>query len=286
MIEKQKTSHKSRKPVNNGSIRKIFSYRELLFNLTRTELQLRYKNSVLGFIWSLLNPLLYLVVFSLVFQEILRTNIPMFAIFLLSGLLIWNFFSSSLNSGTGAIIGNASIVKKIWFPREVLPLASVGASAIHFFLQAFVLVLALLVFQHEPNWAALSLLPLALLVIIVLASAGAITLSALNVYYRDIQHFLEISLIAWFWLTPIVYNYNLVADRLGNSDWIAMLNPITPVVLTFQKALHNPPAGYLPDVSLWQYFQNLGIVLFIGLILLSGSLRLFHRLDSQLADKI
>ncbi|KIE50006.1 MAG: hypothetical protein MB54_02285, partial [marine actinobacterium MedAcidi-G2B] len=83
MIEKQKTSHKSRKPVNNGSIRKIFSYRELLFNLTRTELQLRYKNSVLGFIWSLLNPLLYLVVFSLVFQEILRTNIPMFAIFLL-----------------------------------------------------------------------------------------------------------------------------------------------------------------------------------------------------------
>ena len=286
MIEKQKTSQKSRKSVDNRSIRKIFSYRELLFNLTKTELQLRYKNSVLGFIWSLLNPLLYLVVFSLVFQEILRTSIPMFAIFLLSGLLIWNFFSSSLNSGTGAIIGNASIVKKIWFPREVLPLASVGASAIHFFLQACVLVLALLIFQHEPNWAAISLLPLALLVVIVLASAGAITLSALNVYYRDIQHFLEISLLAWFWLTPIVYNYNLVADRLGSSDWVAMLNPITPVVLAFQKALHNPPAGYLPDVSLWQYIQNLAIVLSVGLILLWGSLRLFHRLDSQLADKI
>ena len=151
MIEKQKTSQKSRKSVDNRSIRKIFSYRELLFNLTKTELQLRYKNSVVGFIWSLLNPLLYLVVFSLVFQEILRTSIPMFAIFLLSGLLIWNFFSSSLNSGTGAIIWNASIVKKIWFPREVLPLASVGASAIHFFLQACVLVLALLIFQHQKK---------------------------------------------------------------------------------------------------------------------------------------
>lgn len=286
MGEKQKTSNSAGNVGNKGSIRKIFSYRELLFNLTKTELRLRYRNSVLGFIWSLLNPLLYLVVFSLVFQEILRTQIPMFAIFLLSGLLIWNFFSSSLNSGTGAIIGNASIVKKIWFPREVLPLASVGASAIHFFLQACVLVMALIIFQHQPNWAAISLLPLALLTVIVLAAAGAITLSALNVYYRDIQHFLEISLLAWFWLTPIVYNYNLVADRLGSSDWIAMLNPITPVVLSFQKALHNPPQGYLPDDSLWQYFQNLALVLLGSLILLAGSFRLFRRLDSQLADKI
>ena len=147
-------------------------------------------------------------------------------------------------------------------------------------------MLALIVFQHEPNWRALSLLPLALITVITFAAAGAITLSALNVYYRDVQHFLEISLLAWFWLTPIVYNYNLVADRLGGSDWIAMLNPITPVVLTFQKALHNPPPGYLPDSSLWQYLQNLSIVLLVGLILLIGSLRLFHRLDSQLADKI
>ena len=282
--QKQISGHKSLRGLS--SIRQIFSYRELLINLIRNELRLRYKNSVLGFLWSLLNPLLYLVVFSLVFQEILRTQIPMFAIFLLSGLLIWNFFSSSLSSGAGAIVGNASIVKKIWFPREVLSLASVGASTIHFFLQAIVLVLALIVFQHEPNWRALSLLPLALITVITFAAAGAITLSALNVYYRDVQHFLEISLLAWFWLTPIVYNYNLVADRLGGSDWIAMLNPITPVVLTFQKALHNPPPGYLPDSSLWQYLQNLSIVLLVGLILLIGSLRLFHRLDSQLADKI
>ncbi|MBD35947.1 MAG: ABC transporter [Actinobacteria bacterium] len=282
--QKQISGDKSLRGLS--SIRQIFSYRELLINLIRNELRLRYKNSVLGFLWSLLNPLLYLVVFSLVFQEILRTQIPMFAIFLLSGLLIWNFFSSSLSSGAGAIVGNASIVKKIWFPREVLSLASVGASTIHFFLQAIVLVLALIVFQHEPNWRALSLLPLALITVITFAAAGAITLSALNVYYRDVQHFLEISLLAWFWLTPIVYNYNLVADRLGGSDWIAMLNPITPVVLTFQKALHNPPPGYLPDSSLWQYLQNLSIVLLVGLILLIGSLRLFHRLDSQLADKI
>ena len=135
MVKNQEQMSRHQKLHGLGGIRQIFSYRELLFNLIRNELRLRYKNSVLGFLWSLLNPLLYLVVFSLVFQEILRTQIPMFAIFLLSGLLIWNFLSSSLTSATGSIIANSSIVQKIWFPREILPLASVGAALTHFFLQ-------------------------------------------------------------------------------------------------------------------------------------------------------
>jgi ABC-2 type transport system permease protein len=268
------------------SLRRIFAYRELLANLTRNELRLRYKNSILGFVWSLLNPLLYLVVFSVVFQEILRSQIPLFAIFLLSGLLVWNFLSASLSAGAGSIISNASIVQKVWFPREVLPLASVGAALIHFFLQSLVLTAALFVFRQEPDWAALALVPFALLTVVLFASAGALGLSALNVYYRDVQHLLEVTLLAWFWLTPIVYNHSLVADRLGANDWVAFLNPVTSVVLLFQRALHNPPPGYIPDVSLWYYFRNVSIIFAFSIILFVLALRLFRRLDNQLAERI
>ena len=269
-----------------GNFRRIFIYRELLFNLTRTELRLRYKNSVLGFLWSLLNPLLYLVVFSVVFQEFLRTQIPQFAIFLLSGLLVWNFISAGLGAGTGSIIGNASIVQKVWFPREVLPLASVGAALVHFFLQIIVLAAALLFFHHEPNWQALALLPFALLTVVLFVTAGALSLSVLNVYYRDVQHLLEVTLLAWFWLTPVVYNHSLVASRLGDNDWIAFLNPATSIVLLFQRALHNTPPGYIPDDSLWYYFRNVSIIFVVSFVFLALSFRLFRRLDGQLAERI
>ncbi len=266
--------------------RTIFTYRELLINLTRTELRIKYKNSVLGFLWSLLNPVLYLVVFSLVFQEILRTQIPRFAIFLLAGLLVWNFFSTSLASGALSIVANASIVQKVWFPREILPLASVGAAMVHFLLQALVLVGALLLFRQEPDWEALALLPLSLLALTLLAVAAALALAVLNVHYRDTQHLLELVLLAWFWLTPIVYNHQLIADRFGSNGWVAMLNPITSVVLVFQRALHNPPPGYIPDVSLWLYARNTVLLIFAGSLLLAGSLRLFNRLDGSLAENI
>ena len=286
-MSRERTTNEARR--REGAFRRcrtVFTYRGLLVNLTRTELRIKYKNSVLGFLWSLLNPVLYLVVFSLVFQEILRAQIPRFAIFLLSGLLVWNFFSASLIGGAGSIIGNAPIVQKVWFPREVLPLASVGAAMVHFLLQALVLTGALLLFRHEPDWAALALLPLALLALTLLAAAAALALSVLNVHYRDTQHLLELVLMAWFWLTPIVYNHQLIADRLGTNDWVAMLNPITSVVLVFQRALHNPPPGYIPDISLWLYARNTALLTVAAFLLLAGSLRLFGRLEGDLAENI
>ena len=118
-------------------------YHELLVALVRKELKVRYKGSTLGFLWSLLNPLLYLAVFYYVFEVVLEAGIPNFAIFLLSGLLAWNLFSSSLLTGTGAIVDNGALVKKVYFPREILPLANVGASLVHFFLQLIVMAFAL-----------------------------------------------------------------------------------------------------------------------------------------------
>src|SRR5438270_7894691 len=145
------------------SIREIISHRELLLNLVRLELKAKYKASALGFAWSLLNPLMYLVVFYVAFDVILGAGIPRFPLYLLSGLLVWNFFTAALNSGTGSVVAGSGLVKKVWFPREILPLASVGAALVHFFLQLLVLVAALVALRHPVGWAELPLLPLALL---------------------------------------------------------------------------------------------------------------------------
>ena len=136
------------------SITGIWRYRELLVNLVRKELKVRYKNSSLGFLWSMLNPLMYLVVFYVVFQLVLKAGIPYFPVFLLSGLLAWNLFSSSLAGATGSITGNASLVNKVWFPREILPLAAIGANFVHFLLQGMVLVIALVVIPYSARWNA------------------------------------------------------------------------------------------------------------------------------------
>src|SRR3954463_7058328 len=145
---------------------RIFKYHELLVGMVRKELKVKYKNSVLGFAWSLLNPLLVLVVYYVAFSLILKTPIHRFPVFLLSGVLVWNFFSGGVLSGTTSVVMNASLVKKVSFPREILPLASVGAAGVHFFLQGIVLSAALFVFGHGVAWNYMVLLPLAMLVML------------------------------------------------------------------------------------------------------------------------
>jgi len=265
----------------------VWAYRELLGNLTRKELKVKYKNSVLGFMWSLLNPLLYLIVFSVVFQEILRAQIPTYAIFLLSGLLVWNLFSNGLASATGSIVGNASLVQKVWFPREVLPLSSIGAALVHFFLQTLVLASAMLVLRHPPSPLGLLLVIPALLCLLLILSGLGVFLSALNVKLRDIQHLLELVLLAWFWFTPIVYEYLPIQDRLGSWSWIAFINPVLPIVMAFQRALYNPPSGIvLPDESLLWYFRNLGVSAVVGVVLVVVGFTMFGRMEADLAEEI
>ncbi|CAN5676859.1 hypothetical protein BH10ACT1_BH10ACT1_43230 [soil metagenome] len=223
----------------------VWQYRELLANLVRKELKVKYKNSVLGFLWTLLNPMLYLVVFSVVFQEVLQVQIPYYAIFFLSGLLAWNFFATAVSAGTGSIVGNAQLVQKVWFPREILPLASMGSAMVHFVLQLSVLAGAMALFRRAPNLDYFPALALAVVVLLILCAALAIALSAVNVYLRDTEHLLELVMLAWFWMSAIVYPYQLVADRLGPSrEWWASFNPMIPVITTFHKALYNPSSPF------------------------------------------
>jgi ABC-2 type transport system permease protein len=288
----------------------VWRYRELLLNLTRKELQVKYKNSVLGFVWTLLNPALYLVVFTVVFQEVLQVQIKNYSVFFLAGLLAWNFFSAAVTAGTGSIVGNSPLVSKVWFPREILPLSAIGAAIVHFFLQFTVLIGALLLFRRVPAFDYLIAVLPALLALIIVAAALGIALSATNVYLRDTQHLLELLMLAWFWLTPIAYPYGLLADRLGPArEWMTALNPVLTVVITFQQALYNPthpvmawftnspnldpenrftdqPLSAIPPHSLSWFMVRIGITGLVGLVLLFFALSLFGRLEDNMAEEI
>jgi ABC-2 type transport system permease protein len=275
-------------------VRDIVQYHELLASLIRKELKVKYKNSVLGFAWSLLNPLLYLAVYYVVFDLLLGSAITAFPIFLLSGLLVWNFFATSLIAGTSSIAEGGSLVKKVFFPREVLPLASEGAAFVHFVLQFFVLVVVMLVVRWNVDIRFVWLVVPALAVMLLLAAALNILLSAVNVYARDVKHLIEIVLLAWFWLTPIVYQWGLFDSRLGRRglNWIVLLNPVTSVTLAFQRGIYNRTTAsdgttvLLPGTSALWYVRNLTIVGVVSALLLFLAVRVFDRLEGNFAEVI
>lgn len=280
-------------------IKAVWEFRELLVLLTRTELKVKYKNSALGFLWSMLNPALYLVVYYIVFQLILGSGIPNFAIFLLSGLLIWNLFSVALPGAAGSMVGSSAIVKKVSLPREILVLAPVGAGLIHFFLQTIVLLGALVLFQHNIGWEYVWLLPFALAVLLLFTSGLGIFLSAVNVYLRDTMHFLELLLLAWFWMTPIVYPFRLIADKGGWAATLYKANPILWIVLPFQRAIYNEPApttvtngvttttNILPTgVGPWWYFERIAIVGVLSVIITLLAIKYFARVEGNIAEEL
>jgi ABC-2 type transport system permease protein len=280
-------------------IRDIWGYREFLVLSVRTELKVKYKNSALGFLWSMLNPALYLVVFYIVFQVILGSGIPNFPIFLLSGLLVWNLFSYAIAGATGSIVGGAGIIKKVAFPREILPLSAVGAGLVHFFLQGTVLVLALAVFRYGIAWEYLPLLVPALLSLLLLGAGLGLFLAAVNVKLRDTMHMIELALLAWFWMTPIVYPFMTIASRGGLLAAIYKFNPVVWIVITFQRALYNRTTAIkttngvktitriLPaDAGFGYYAWHLAVVGVIAFALFVLGLRYFGRVEGNFSEDL
>jgi ABC-2 type transport system permease protein len=274
---------------------RIIASRELLVGMARNDLKIKYKNSVLGFAWSLLNPLLYLVVFYIAFEKILGSGIPSFPIYLLSGLLVWNLFSIGLSAATGSVVANSGLVKKVSFPREILPLAAIGSTLIHFFLQSLVLFVVLAIVRWNVAWAYVPLLPVALVALLLLTASLGILFSALNVYLRDTSHFLELALLAWFWVTPIVYAFELVGAREGWFTKVWMANPVTPIVLVFQRAIYGvmtnpdaPPGSQqlLPDWTYWGYVAYLGMSFAVGATVLTIAIKVFGRSEVNFAEEL
>jgi ABC-2 type transport system permease protein len=271
----------------------LWAYKELLGNLVRKELKVKYKKSSLGFLWSLLNPAMYIVVFTIVFQVVLKADIPAFPIFLLSGLLAWNLFGVSLGSATGSITGNHTLVNKVYFPREILPLASVGANCVHFLLQGVVLIIAIALAPVDFDLRWIWLVIPTVVVLLIFTSALAIFLSAVNVYARDTQHLLELALLAWQWMTPMIYAWRLPADKLrehGITTAVLLLNPLVSIITTMQRALYGQHLQQgkemLPTEGQWWYLRNLGLTGLGAVILFVISMRIFGRLEGNFAEEL
>ena len=268
---------------------------ELLAELVRKDLKVKYQGSVLGFAWSLANPILLMGIYYFVFAVVLRNGIPGFAIFIMAGLLPWTAFSYAISNGCGAIVGNAGLVKKVRFPLEVLPLSSVGYAMVHFLLQFGAVILVTASVRHVYSPAFLLIIP-AVTLLIVLAMALCYLVSALNVRYRDTAHIVEIALLVWFWLNPIVYPVTLVQRQLGQFYWAYFLNPMATVVTTFQRAIYvkdgyidtnsHLPGHALADPGYLFYVRNLAIGFAISLTLLVLSRRLFRRMQADFAEEL
>jgi ABC-2 type transport system permease protein len=271
-------------------MRELWSFREVLANLIRRELKVKYAASFLGAVWSLLNPVVFLAVFSFV-VDVLHAGVPDFPVFLLSGLLAWNFFSNSVLLGTRAVVDNASLVKKVAFPREILPLASIGVGLVDLGLQTAVLVGFIAISGHGLGTGALVLYPMSLVALVTFTTAVTFWASSANVRYRDVQHLVGLGLLVWFWTTPIVYPAALVHERLSPALWnLYLANPMTAIVSGFQRALYGSPtragAAVLPEVSVIWVLALVCVAASVSAVLLYGAWRLFFRLSGDFAEEL
>ena len=276
-------------------VRDLLRYHELIVNLVRKELRVKYKNSVLGFVWSMLNPAMTILIFWIVFTKFLGNSIPNYPIWILSGILAWNLWQGSLGMSVASFLGNSSLVTKVYFPREALPLASIGANLMHFFFQFTVLLASLAVFRYHVSLATLILVPAALVTELLVLCGLCLIVAVMNVYFRDVQHLLELALLAWFWMTPIVYQVAFPVQHLGKFAKIFMLNPMTSVVLAFQRGIYqkisyrdvnHQHVQLLLHAGIFWYLRNLLIVSGAAIVLIAIGWAIFRRLEWRLAEEL
>jgi len=234
-----------------------------------------------------------LLVYYFAIGEVLGAarGVPSFAVFLFIGLTLWALWAEILSGSTTSILTNAGLVKKIYLPREIFPLSAVGSSLVNFGLQSTVLIAAILVISEFRASLDLLLIPIALVTLVIFATAMGLVLSALNVYFRDVQHFVEVYLVVFFWISPIVYPYTLIANLIGGTwlEQLYLVNPITVCIIAMQKALWadgiDSPTGI---VQIWpeRLELRLLITLVVSLLFLFLAQRLFAKLQGNFAQEI
>lgn len=233
----------------------LFRYRGLIQSLVGRELKARYRGSVLGFFWSFVNPLLLLAIYTFVFTMILPNRMPdvqPYALFMLCGILPWTWFSASLTEASGSLIAGGNLIKKVLFPAEILPLVSVLANMVHFFLGLFVAILFLIIYQKPPDLWDLAWFPVAVVVQLVFTAGLALILAALTVHFRDLRDILANLLTFWFFATPIIYPWNM--PGIVEYKMLFDLNPFTHLAITYQEILfYQGPIGH------WRWLLILGV---------------------------
>lgn len=229
--------------------------RWLIIELVKRELKLRYRGTWLGFLWTMLNPLVMMVVYTLVFSTIMRIGIAKFPAFLMCGLLPWMmWFTESITTGTNCLVDHAGFLKNAVFPSEILPVVTVGVGMMNYVFSLPVLFVLLGIFHVEVGWPLFAL-PLVMAVQFVFTLGIVFLVATYNVFFRDLRYIVQHVLLALFFLTPIMYDFSVVPERLR---WVFRLNPLTSLIDSYRNIFFY---------NAWPSWRNLGIVLVLGIIL-------------------
>jgi len=255
-------------------IREIYAYREMIVSLVKRDLKGRYKGSALGFFWTFLNPLLQLAVYTMVFSVIMRSGIKDYYLFLFVALIPWIFFSTSLTGGASCILMQQDMVKKIYFPREVLPVTYVTSQFVNMLFSFIVVFIVLILAQYTLNPAALLCLPVIMLVEYTLALGFTMVMSAVTVYIRDLEYILGILAMAWQFLTPVMYSVEQVPHEVR---WIFSCNPMTYVIVAYRDVLYY---GKMPEMN------TLLSAVFLGIAMLAAGWVVFYRLQKHFVEEL
>jgi lipopolysaccharide transport system permease protein len=257
------------------NLRELWIYRELLVFLVWRDIKVRYKQTLLGAAWAILQPLLTTLVFTLFFgvlAGVSSDNVP-YPVFAYAGLLPWTFFANSVTQSSNSLVGNANLITKVYFPRIIIPSAAVGAGLVDFAIAFVVLVGLMIYYRVEPTWGIL-MLPVLALHITFFSIAVGMWLSALNVKYRDIRFILPFLIQLWMFVSPVIYPASMIPERWR---WLLMLNPLTGIIENFRAAL------FVQKQFEW---VSLGISMASTLLMLLYSIYSFRRMEKHFADVI
>src|SRR5215467_13019265 len=261
-----------------ANLKQLLRYRGLIQSLVARELKARYRGSVLGFVWSFVNPLLLLSIYSFVFMTIMPGNdlrVTPFAVFLFCGLLPWTWFSSSLTEATSSLINGGNLIRKVLFPAEVLPIVSVLANMVHFLLGLPILIVFMIAFRHSPALGTLPWFPIVVAVQLIFTLGLAFALSALTVHFRDIRDLLTNVLTLWFFATPIIYPYFI--PSVSRFLTLFRLNPFYHLAVSYQEILFFGQFGHARSLLL---LAALSVLLFLA------GYWLFDRLRDSFAEAV
>ena len=251
----------------------LYEYRELLKSSIKKDVGGKYKNSVLGVLWSFLYPLLQIAVYAIVFPLIMRSNMENYTVFVCCGLIPWNFFSTAISRSSFTMIENGNILKKVYFPREILPISVVTSEAVNFVISTIIILAFVLGSGMGLTWYVV-FYPLILLVQYVLLIGISLFVSTITVYFRDLQHFIGIALQLLFYATPIVYATNIIPE---SYQWILRLNPMTFIIDGYRSIFYYQQQ---PD------FMTLGMTLLISVVLCVVGYLLFNKLQKRFAEEL
>jgi len=265
------------------NLHNLYKYRVLIQSLVSRELKARYRGSILGFFWSFFNPLLLLVVYTIVFNYILPNRAletQPYALFLFSGLLPWTWFSSSLLEASNVIVAGGTLIKKIIFPAEVLPIVSVLANMVHFLWGTPILLLFIILYQVPLNANAL-FFPLIVVIQLILTLGFALWISSLSVHFRDIKDLLANLLTLWFFCSPVIYPLSFASAQESQLSrifqWVLYLNPVSYLMDSYHHAIFH---GTTPDL------KHLLIVFLFSIFIFFSGYFVFDRLRDTFAEEV